>query len=376
MCFTVIQLPLLSPAKFNRSTGKSQILAEQPLLYARMKCEQLFLKLGQSLDDAPHVLKKDEEYRFSFSFVIPNKLPAQACQHSKQNIHVFEAHTELPPTLGWIDSEHDNARATDDLASDVAQISYTIRVLLFSPPSTKGSQEPLCTATKPVRVIPKVEEQPPREGFGSQFYCTHKEKVFKQGLFGRSLGRLRVSVPQPSPIKAMQLDLAQEQERNVSTTASIQLSFDAVGTQEPPALSSITARLCAVTMYSATPWETLPDLLIGDSSFAHGGRGVYWNSITNSSMSIKSVGWTHNSTSADDSTALGSSDLSPFLNAQYTASIVVPVTVPARYQLVPTFHSCLVSRVYLLDIGLHYYRPGVKNFTSEVCHRVPVQVVT
>ncbi|KAJ5161964.1 arrestin (or S-antigen) N-terminal domain protein [Penicillium capsulatum] len=353
--------------------GKSQVKIEQALLYRRTKCELLFLKLNLPSTGTPHLLRSNEEYRFPFSFVIPDELPLQFCQHHTSNIHAFMAHLQLPPTLGWTETEH-KPRSVHDLATDVAQISYAIQALLFSH-RTQDAEELLSTTTLPVRVIPAVEEAPPRATLGCQFYRTEKEKVLRHGFVGRTRGRLHVSMQQPRPVKATQLGLSEEQ--NASTAATVELSFTPVGEQGPPALHSITVTLCAVTLYSATPWETFPDLLIGDSSFGHGGRGIYWNTITSSNFSIKSVPWTQSLKPPVNGLdlELDSKGSKPCSMTPFTASIVVPVTVPAKYQLVPTFHSCLVSRVYLLDVDFCYYRSSGTAFASEVSLRVPVQVV-
>ncbi|KAK3063381.1 hypothetical protein LTS18_000807, partial [Coniosporium uncinatum] len=56
----------------------------------------------------------------------------------------------------------------------------------------------------------------------------------------------------------------------------------------------------------------------------------------------------------------------------YTAHIVVPVELPRDKHLVPTFHSCLVSRTYGISLHLSVHAPGVG--APSLSLKVPVQV--
>jgi len=55
----------------------------------------------------------------------------------------------------------------------------------------------------------------------------------------------------------------------------------------------------------------------------------------------------------------------------YTAQILVPVTLPAERTFVPTFHSCLISRVYTLNLHLGIHSVGV---VPSVELKIPIQV--
>jgi len=56
----------------------------------------------------------------------------------------------------------------------------------------------------------------------------------------------------------------------------------------------------------------------------------------------------------------------------YTATILVPITLPSNKSFVPTFHSCIISRVYSLDLrlGLH----SVTLMAPSLDVEVPIQV--
>jgi hypothetical protein len=79
------------------------------------------------------------------------------------------------------------------------------------------------------------------------------------------------------------------------------------------------------------------------------------------------------STTSDDSTG-PSTSLSG--DTYYTASVVIPISLPKNKTFVPTFHSCLISRTYSLDLSLTYHTPGANVLTPTVSLRLPIQVIT
>jgi hypothetical protein len=60
----------------------------------------------------------------------------------------------------------------------------------------------------------------------------------------------------------------------------------------------------------------------------------------------------------------------------YTASVVIPISLPKNKTFVPTFHSCLMSRTYSLDLSLTYHTPGANVLTPTISLRLPIQVIT
>ena len=53
---------------------------------------------------------------------------------------------------------------------------------------------------------------------------------------------------------------------------------------------------------------------------------------------------------------------------------MVPISLPSSKAWVPTFHSCIVSRIYTLDLSLSVHKPGTGAPTSTVSLKVPVQI--
>jgi hypothetical protein len=58
----------------------------------------------------------------------------------------------------------------------------------------------------------------------------------------------------------------------------------------------------------------------------------------------------------------------------YTSEISVPIAVPRDTDLLPTFHSCLVSRVYSLSVLLSV---NASSFNDQMLHlKVPIEITT
>jgi hypothetical protein len=63
-------------------------------------------------------------------------------------------------------------------------------------------------------------------------------------------------------------------------------------------------------------------------------------------------------------------------NVFYTASIIVPITLPPGKAFVPTFHSCLISRIYALELCVSYQTPNANALASSVTLKIPLQVTS
>jgi hypothetical protein len=267
----------------------------------------------------------------------------------------------------------------DDMAPEMSQIAYIIRASVHQKQLAGNGTKSLAAVAKKVRIIPFVEEEPPVEISGSSSLCTRKEKSVKRGTLRSKLGRLVASTSQPKPIQL--LPPTCEPSDTVSTVATINLRFDPVKDEQPPTLGTMTSKLRASTFYSSSPWDDFP--FSSGVPFAQVGRGLYTESVPLSTMCIASAQWTKQTSSNDslrrDSTHSSSSDASigpsTSFNGEtyYTASIVIPITLPKNKAFVPTFHSCLMSRIYSLDLALTYHTPATNIMTPTVSLRVPVQ---
>src|SRR4051794_9420264 len=136
-------------------------------------------------------------------------------------------------------------------------------------------------------------------------------------------------------------------------------------------------KLKAHTFFTAVPWSDFPHLS-EDRKYPKHSSGDYTESMRLSTRSITSVRW--KKCFAADSisivqgpVALTNHGLSSS-NTYYTASIIVPIALPKSKAFPPTFHSCLVSRIYSLDIALSYCNSKPTLLHATLSLRVPLLI--
>ncbi|KAJ5639065.1 uncharacterized protein N7484_006927 [Penicillium longicatenatum] len=368
--------------------GTSHTTVERAACPGRTGSQQMFLKLRQPIEDTdyptPRVLEAGRTYSFPFTFVVPARLLPQVCMHAKKNNHIHRSHTMLPPTLGDSMVSADGKTLIDDMAPDMSQIAYIVRVTVLKR-SGHHESKTLANVAKKVRIIPTVEEEPPLNTVDHTNYCTRKEKTVKRGFLRGKQGQLVAAALQPKPICL--LPPSCETHDTVSTVAKVQLRFDPVGNEQPPRLGSMTSKIRASTYYSANPWEDFP--CQSGALVAQVGQGLYTDTVSLSSMCVASAKWEKHSSSerrdsvnsasssSTDSSVDSTGPSASFTgDTYYTASLVVPVSLPSSKTFVPTFHSCLMSRTYSLDCSLSYHTPGANVLTPTISLRLPIQVIT
>ncbi|KAJ5579390.1 hypothetical protein N7450_008257 [Penicillium hetheringtonii] len=330
--------------------GVSRTTVERAACPGRTGSQHMFLKLKQPIEEndypAPRVLEAGRKYSFPFEFVIPDQLLPQVCTHKRKNNAIHRSHTMIPPTLGDPMLAGNGKALLDDMAPDMSLISYIIRASVLRRSSSDERQvKAMANFAKKVRIIPIVEEEPPVDI--SDHPCEARDTV--------------------------------------STVATVSLRFDPAGDEQPPKLGSMISKLKASTFYSASPWEDYP-FQSGTTPFSQVGQGLFTESVPLSTMCVGSVQWQKHSTMTScerrDSTESTCSEASTGPSSEfiggtyYTASIVIPVNLPHSKTFVPTFHSCLMSRTYSLDLALSYHTPGTNVLTPTISLRVPIQVTT
>ncbi|PLB41034.1 arrestin (or S-antigen), N-terminal domain protein [Aspergillus candidus] len=369
--------------------GTARTSVERSALPGRTGAYQTFLRLRQPIDDTlyptPRVFEPGRTYQFPFTFVVPDRLLPHACSHHKTNQHVGRSHTMVPPSLGDPMLASDGKSLLDDLSPEMCRVSYVIRVVVNRRSnSSRNDTKTLVSAGKKVRVVPVIDEEPPLN-FTDQdsVYCTRREKDVKRGLMRSKLGRLVVTASQPKPVRLSPPNGADSD--IVSTAATVHLRFDPVGSELPPRLGTVWSRLRASTFYSAEPWADYPSASSA-LLWTQVGRGIYSETAPLSKLCVASAQWTKHSavtfdrcdslqsTSSEDS--LAASSTSPARQTYYTASVVIPITLPTSKAFVPTFHSCLISRTYTLELSISYHTPCANLVSPSASLRVPIQLVS
>ncbi|OJJ30099.1 hypothetical protein ASPWEDRAFT_120444 [Aspergillus wentii DTO 134E9] len=349
-----------------QGSSKASVESESPIRTVR-STQHTFLSLHQPIEETAYpkarVFKSGHVYRFPFIFVIPEYLLPQACSHTKDSLHVENAHLSLPSTIGDSIVGADGKRL-DDMCPDTCQIAYYIRASIMGRSlAHNASTTVLSSVTTKIRIMPAVDEEPPWED-----PWIRKEQDVRKGLMRGKLGRLQVAASQSKP-----LQLSLESDTNMSTMATVHLRFDPVENEQPPRLDTLQIKLKASTYFAVVPWNGFPtdhNTLITGSL----GRGVYTETVPISSPCISSVKWAKYSSATSICRETLPTSTGSITTPYYTASIVVPITIPKGKAFLPTFHSCLISRVYFLDFNISYQTPNANILTPSTSLRVPIQI--
>lgn len=225
------------------------------------------------------------------------------------------------------------------------------------------------------------------EGGSRDDYILRREKGIKKG-FGRSkLGRLVVESAEPKSLRLPSVHNA-DTDAAVTTLAIINVRFDpAESSSCPPQLGSVTSKMKVATFYATTPLEEIPKK---SSEFLFDTRrGLYIEKIPLSSRCLLNVQWQkhdHGYNTPPDSRrqsmlSAGEAHIpapSEAYNQQspfYTATVIVPISLPKCNRVfVPTFHSCFISRIYMLKFTLSVSTPNRSLQDPTIHLKLPFQV--
>lgn len=387
---------------------------------------------SESLPD-DMLAKANTIYEVPFTFVVPDQLLPYICAHKTEHADVKRGHLQLPPSLGDPMLSGEGNVLMDDLAPEMAKISYYVKARVGRSRSATGKLTDIEEKLARIRILPAREEEPPLSiDEENESFCLRKEKNVRKGVFkiGKKLGRLTAEVAQPKSLR--QAAPSSTDRMPVTTMASVTLRFDPATEQEqPPQLGSLSAKLRAFTFFGAAAFKTFPEPAKYDRwSTLH---GVYPESVNLSCRNVGSVTWTkHNaeeqrssSTSGSNGNTLSrrdsnfssvstdstSSSMSiPAASSSYdanlpfyTAKVLVPVSLPQaatsedadvptsspssrssfknkKIIFVPTFNACIISRSYSLDLGLSFSpTKGDGNSSnalsgSSITLRTPIQI--
>ena len=346
-----------------------------------------FLRLIQPPDISsfadPPVLEAHKTYIFPFNFVMPDQLLPQSCDHEKAADLPEDAHLAPPPSLGDPAMALFGKGVNDDMCPDMARIIYTLRCRISSGRSSGGKLVALADANKKIRILPVVDEAPPlRIEGGSNDYCLRKEKTIQKGSFRKKLGRVCVESAQP---KSLRLPSPHCQEKSpVTTMATLNIRFDPNDEKcEPPKLVGIGTKLKVATFYASRP---IKNQIYKSVEFAYDNhRGLFVDACPLSERNLTNVEWERQT--PDENPGPSSADPvdshsripAPSRDYQghdfFTARIKVPINLPKGNKVfVPTFHNCLVSRIYAIDMCLKLEQAKATILNPVVSLKLPIQI--
>lgn len=405
--FDSIEIDLIGTSK-TRTEGYS----------APTESSHTFLKLVMPIPEStypvPRVLETGRAITIPFHFVLPNFLTLSACQHKVDSEHVREQHLCLPPSMGsWARGNWEK----DDLAPHMAEVIYSIKARVWREPEFRGRPIKVMEGVKSFQVLPAFAEAAPLtidENEINTLYRMSKTKTLRKNLLSSKLGTLTVSAQQPRAIA-----LHPDGRVAADSLAQLDVQFTPLAADaQPPRITSVTAKLVAHTYYSAGPFNSLPNT--GD--FMKGGlaarRGFYSTSVNLPSVTLDNqsspiVWFTHRLSRRDSgygsdcslgeeedqqsqqqqlqqnrrqrrksslanlirTTRPSSPTSRPIVNSNviHSTSIHLPLTLPtAKRTFVPTFHSCIASRVYTLHVALTV--DSSTTTATKISLDLPVQI--
>ncbi|KAL1846577.1 hypothetical protein Daus18300_014221 [Diaporthe australafricana] len=369
---------------------------------------KLVMPIPESVYPVPRVLESSRTLSVPFHFVLPNFLTLGACTHKVESDHVKGQHLCLPPSMGsWARGNWEK----DDLSPQMADIEYTIRARVWKQPELQARPTKIMESIKSIQVLPIFPEQAPLSiSKNDRLYCMSKTKAMRKNLLSAKLGRLTVSAEQPRAVM-----LRPDGQLAAGTTAQVDLRFEPVSADTPPPkITGISSKITAHTYFSAGPIGSPPNMGDFNKAGVSDRRGVYSTSVNlPSAAPLDKPTWLtyqarrdsgyftdtapENTASEEEGDAAEEEDRqrqqqqqrrrrrtsitianlvrpSKQQNPSSTSSprrprsspvyhtTMVPVAVArlptAKKTFVPTFHSCIASRVYTLHVSLQVSAAG------------------
>lgn len=343
-----------------------------------------FLRMSQSVQpaDMPKdgVARRDQSYIFPFKFRVPEVLLPYVCTHAlKGGNAVRRAHLLLPPSLG---KPFTSSSLADHSGPSKARINYAIHATVRRHFSNGTSV--ILKKEKPIWVLPRRHEQPTRPlSTGGPYYRLSQEKNVSQGptAFGERGGQLGAEIATlPSSVI---IDHSGTSESSLPLRVSVNLVFSpATIDQPPPQLESIIINLHSFTFYGAMEYEDIPrpektqtncdECTQHMDSFRLGNyclRDTAWvRHPTERSQATEeeAVPYPSNPKEPSPSTHLSSLGAANDVLPCYKSSLQIPIQLPPNSSgqhkvfLTPTFSSCLISRMYSLEIVVAYKNGGLE----------------
>ncbi|KAF7631516.1 hypothetical protein F9C07_2125690 [Aspergillus flavus] len=332
-----------------------------PLVGARQTFMKLHYPIEKSTYQLPSILEPGWCYKFSFTFVVPENLTLTPCEGKTDDAGIKNAHTRLPPSM---------SKETD---TECFSIKYIARVVILGP--IYGKDKPtkrLVHAVRPVKILPSGSMGCPGD-LSIKMLSSHKDIRIRHGWRGKCAGRLAVLASPTGPIRPpfCRTDAADHAKASIK----VDLRYSPVGTEPPPRLRKVYSKLNLVTSFHTTPREQHPCFKENKSSNLPSGNHV--QSLMLPKFDIASAQWAKVQSPSTSVSSPWQDYQANFNNeeATYTASIVVPISVPMHDDLVPSFHSRFISRMYTLELILSYCTANGPR-RSAVKIEVPIEATS
>ena len=320
-------------------TGHARVSSGDGTVTSRVthKFLELDMPLPPGQLDTPGTLQAGKTELIPFHFVIPYQLPSRSCLHEVDSDRLLFYHLRLPPsTGGW---------KKTDMSPDNVEIQYHVRAVITKSHQKWPIDTPTMETKRLVRVIPSSVE------VADSSLDTVDDDI-RRSLDDQS-SRRGSSVSQRNEIATTLSPISMHLGRDEQESqATMQLGLFCHAQGPPPAelIRKITAKIRCYTWYNQKPQRDFP--AVGDPG------QVFTISTPLEETTPPPQEWSrHRELRSEDAASQGSQ---PMLNL-YTSSIEIPLRLPtSKKTFLPTFHSCLVSRTYRLEVTVHFQSSAVK----------------
>ena len=324
---------------------------------ARGRCigQHRFMTIESSTDEdhLPTHVQQGQTSTVPFRSQIPERLLAQSCSHTIENVDIHEKHTLMPPSV----KVNRKVIIEDGVTVDAAKIRYGIRAKVIQ--QSDSNQPVECGRNfREVLVIPGTSSSSLEQEQYSQPACI---EVLLQSSKPKSQdpGRFLAEATLPPPFQMP--NPSSPEKSAILRSLRLYLRYECAGKQPPPPISRIDIHLRTQTFYNVRAFRSTPSV---DESTQRGYSHLT-ESIAAAPLTLGSDIW-----QVDASTAQHT-PCAMWISGRtiHTASITVPVTIsPIDFytRITPFFSSCTIVRAYALDLDIHF--PGCKpsNLTLSV----------
>lgn len=289
--------------------------------------QKINFPIGESALPPGNILQKNHEYYFKFVFEVPDRLSRASCNHFTRNALIQEAHLQPPPSFGDPMIAGFGGRLRNDFAPSACKITYMIQAKLSRKTSTSAEPQIILQRSLKIRVKPTRQALTPSLIYRGNQYHPQQSIDLQDRRSKLALGRLVATIISPDIfyLPSRELDGSMRQ------TIRLSLRFERKGSHEElPRVQSLRGSVIATTFFTNTFHCDIPakkkDIF---------GKGINFSDsvLTEIAHSVTSLRWT-----AEPSNC-------------FSSTLLVPVKISHQY-IIPTFHSCRISRIYTLELRL------------------------
>ncbi|KAK2616290.1 hypothetical protein QQS21_000724 [Conoideocrella luteorostrata] len=318
---------------------------------------KLLMPLARNSLPPDEVFRAGNDYSFAFNFIVPFHLTIGACRHKCTSPAVREQHLRPPPTMGFWD--------VDDQSPQMTQIRYAISVVATKKYVSEYLPVRVMEGSYMIRVLPAFPEDAPLDitSLDDQ-YALSKSKTIRKNYVASKLGRLTATAAQPKALM-----LSPDGHAVTGTSCRLKLAFASTGGDiPPPKINSVSGKLATHTYFDVSFLNRLPNL--GNRrTYEAMSPYEYATSIRLFTLPMGNMSWKEERSSLEDfmfspaepsstdqlrRTSAATCPEMSGTSRNYVSDLDIQFTVPDNNKIMylPTFHSCRISRAYILELSL------------------------